>query len=135
MRKSPENNTDIAVVEDDAFTLKAIEEKFRISGIKPITFADGISALEYLKNHNPKVVLLDIMLPGMNGLDVLEALRKEGRLKDSPVIVFTALQDEEIRERAKSLGVTKFIYKAQVTLAELFGTTIDVMKKKPTPIA
>lgn len=112
----------ILVVEDDQFMLKAHEIKFTHEGFEIWFAKDGDEALAFLAHERPDVVLLDLMLPHTSGFDVLAAIRKNNIWKDVPVIVMTNLGQPQDIERAKSLGASDYLIKANTKIS-------DVVKK------
>jgi two-component system KDP operon response regulator KdpE len=98
----------ILIVEDDAFIRRAIELTFRKEGADVFNAVDGESALQMFYQHRPDLVILDILLPGMDGW---ETIRLMHRLADTPVIMLTSLQDEGAMVRGLDLGAVDFITK------------------------
>ena len=103
----------VLLVEDDFY----IRELYRIglerSGMTVLEATDGLEALDLLKKNQPDVVLLDIMLPEMNGMEVLKYIRSTaGELQRVPVIMITNLDNRESLEQAKSLGANDYWVKA-----------------------
>jgi len=116
----------VLVVEDDepilqAITFKLIKEGFEVEGA-----ADGVIGLEKLENEGPfAVVLLDLRMPKGDGFQFLEAKKKNEKVKDVPVIVFTNLSQREFVDRAIELGVKGYLVKAYHGVQEI----VDEMKK------
>ncbi len=126
-----DQKSQLMIVEDDYFTLTTLEKKFGKGGIETACFDNGLKAIDYLKAGNiPRTILLDINVPGMNGMDILEWIKKDQRFVDTSVIVFTAVQDDTLKEKAQSLGVADFIFKAEVGISELFNTVTSLMPAK-----
>ena len=108
----------IMLVEDDQPILELMEILLLRIGYEPVLVPDVLEALERIKNDPPDLLLLDIMMTPMNGWEVLEKIREEFKMKDLPVILFTAspLVDEKIAEiRDPRLGVLQ----KPVTVVEL----------------
>jgi DNA-binding response OmpR family regulator len=112
----------ILIVEDDQFMLKAHEIKFTHEGFDIWFAKDGDEALAFLSRERPDVVLLDLMLPRTSGFDVLATIRKNNTWKDVPVIVMTNLGQPQDIERAKLLGASDYLIKANTKIS-------DVVKK------
>ena len=72
---------------------------------------DGKAALEWLKDHTPALAILDVAMPQLNGLEVAERMRRIGRLKDTKIVVLTALRDAQTRERARMAKVDAMVMK------------------------
>lgn len=109
----------VFIVEDDAFLSKACQAKFEKEGIEVWIAHNGTEAMSYLTKDAPGVVLLDLMLPGASGFDVLAEMRKHELWAEVPVIILSNLGQAQDIERAKALGATDYIVKAQVALGEV----------------
>jgi two-component system, OmpR family, KDP operon response regulator KdpE len=101
-----ENRKKILIVDDEERLLRILSIKFKISGYDTITAPGGGKALELIKNEKPDVVLLDIIMPGVDGFQVLEELRK---FSDMPVIAFSARPENG--PKAIKAGATDFVPK------------------------
>src|SRR6056297_283773 len=109
----------ILVIEDDSIlqnNIKKIleEEKFKVQQI-----FDGEDAKQAIKDQRPDLILLDLMLPGLDGYHVLESLKETGKTKDIPVIVLTVIGTENSIKECKMLGADDYLVKADYTLAEV----------------
>lgn len=105
----------ILIVEDDPILGRMYSEKFKSEGYEVITAQDGESGLEKAKEGNFDVMLLDVMLPRMSGIDLLEELRKDSQVKDVNVVALTNLADQAEKDRAIALGVKDYLVKAMQT--------------------
>lgn len=106
-------NTRILIVEDDRDAADLIElvfKKHRITNEIDIV-SDGVKALDYLRANVPALILLDLKLPRVDGLQVLEKLRSNPRLKGIPVIVLTVSKDLPDIQRAFDLGARDYLLK------------------------
>jgi CheY-like chemotaxis protein len=83
----------------------------RLSGYRAVTAADGDSALKVIESDPPDLVLLDLMMPHMNGLDVLRRLRSDERWESLPVVLFTAVSEGTLIEQAQQLGILGVVVK------------------------
>ena len=109
----------VFIIEDDMFLMKAYQIKFEKENISVWTATDGREALEYLSKDPPAVILLDLMLPGMDGFEILENLRKNDKWKSVPVIVLTNLSQAEDYEKAKAMGVDDYLVKANTKINDI----------------
>lgn len=107
--------TKIAIVEDDIAIAQMYRIKFEAEGFTVQTAENGVLGLELLENMKPDIVLLDLMMPEMNGDQVLTQLRKTDWGKDMKVIILTNMGEQEAPEILKSLNVSAFIVKADMT--------------------
>lgn len=105
----------IAIVEDDLAISQMYRMKFEAEGYTVQTADNGKVGFDLIKNFSPDIVLLDLMMPEMNGDELLEKIRKEDWGKDVKVIILTNLGQEEAPDVLKSLGVHSFIVKAEMT--------------------
>jgi CheY-like chemotaxis protein len=115
----------ILFVEDETAIQKTLGESLRNKGYDVQSALDGEIALKLVKNEKPDLILLDIILPKKNGLEVLEELRKDKSTKDIPVIILTNLENIGEVERAIELGATTYLVKANYSLDEV----IEKVKK------
>lgn len=107
--------TKIAIIEDDIAIVQMYRTKFELEGYDVQTAGDGVSGLSLVKESKPEVVLLDLMMPGMGGVDMLSNLKRDPELKDTKVIVLTNMGDTETANKVFKLGATDFIVKAEMT--------------------
>ena len=105
----------IAVVEDDVAIVQMYRMKFEEEGYTVATASDGQAGLDLLKRFRPDILLLDLMMPIMDGLAVLQKLRKQPEGKNLKVIVLTNMGESEAPPEIRKLGVADFIVKADMT--------------------
>lgn len=99
---------EIVVVDDEQGVLESFEAMLG-DEYSVVTLDDGRLALEYLESHQPKLVFLDIKMPGMNGLEILRRLRRQK--KQTAVVVVTATTQEQYKAEAENLGITAYLRK------------------------
>jgi len=109
----------VYVVEDDPLLRNLLAIKLNKSFFPHEFSKNGDGAVANMKRFKPDTIILDLMLPGMSGFDILASLKKEPDLKDVPVIVFSNKDGSEDRLRAKELGANCFYVKAMTDLSEL----------------
>ncbi len=105
----------ILIIDDDQFILKVYQKKFETEGLVVETAADGPSALAALRVSPPALALLDLMLPGMNGVELLGHMRTLPGCADFPVIVFSHSFDEKLLESARAAGAIQCLNKNSVS--------------------
>jgi PAS domain S-box-containing protein len=101
----------ILVVEDDEANQELVVRLLTHAGLPACGASNGEAALEWLENHLPPLVLLDLMMPGISGYDVLARIRKNPRLEALPVVVMTAFDSNAEAERAFSNGADDYVSK------------------------
>lgn len=112
-------NKTILIIEDDEVLLRAIYLLFRKSNYTIATATDGESGLEIAERLKPNLILLDIVLPKINGIDVLRSLKKNDITKKIPVIILSNVDDAREKISAKELGVLAYFIKADSKVEEI----------------
>ena len=111
--KRPANALKILIIDDDQFLLSMYSQKFNQAGIEVETETGGEKALAKLRGgYKPDLIILDLIMPAMNGLDVLTEIRKEKLAEEAAVVVLTNEGQSEEIERGKKLGIQGYIIKA-----------------------
>ncbi len=109
----------ILIVEDDATTQKALFDKFIREGFSVLTAGDGEEALKTALEEKPDIILLDIVLPKMDGLTMFKKLRQDERGKNIPVIVLTILSDAEKVAEALQGGIYSYLVKTDYQISDI----------------
>jgi CheY-like chemotaxis protein len=117
----------ILIVEDDPLIMGLYETAFKFDGYDVATAADGDEGLTKIKSWQPTLVLLDIMMPKKNGLEVLEAMKKDEKMKQIPVVILTNLSEKKDAEAALTLGAVKFIVKAEHTPKQITELVKEIL--------
>lgn len=112
----------IAIIEDDAAISQMYRIKFEAEGFVVETAENGQLGLELLEKMKPDIVLLDLMMPVMNGDELLEKLRATAWGKSIKIVVLTNSGEQEIPDRVHKLGVTAVILKAAMTPRQVAET-------------
>lgn len=120
----------VLIVEDDVFLRQLLVVKFNKEGYAVREASDGREALEQIAKELPHAVILDLLMPEVNGFQVLEALRADARTKDLPVVVLTNLGEQEHIERVKALGADDYLIKAHLFLDEIVARISEIIKKR-----
>lgn len=105
------NKQSILLVEDDEDILQLLAFNFESSGFEAHTAEDGALGLAKARRHKPDLVVLDLMLPGMNGFDVCKELKRDPETMDIPVIMLTARSEEVDRIVGLELGADDYVVK------------------------
>ena len=101
----------VVVADDSQTILELIVLTLQRGGIESVTAEDGVVALERIREHSPRVVVLDAMMPRADGYEVCRTLRADSALEQPHVIMLTANAREVDRERAEQAGVNEFMTK------------------------
>ncbi|MDX1607818.1 MAG: response regulator [Candidatus Spechtbacterales bacterium] len=110
----------ILLVEDDPLIIRMYQNKLSADGYNVETAFNGEEGLTKIRKQKPDLILLDVMMPRMNGIEVLKNLKENDDTKDIPVIFLTNLGDnEEDIEKAKDMGATDYLVKSEISLSDL----------------
>jgi DNA-binding response OmpR family regulator len=110
----------VLIVDDDLGMSSLLAKLLKLSGFSAETAPSGQAALAYLAKRKPDAVILDIMMPGMNGFEVLRRMRSEQILRDeTPVIMFSAVSDRAYELEARTLGAVDYWVKGSLDFEHL----------------
>lgn len=101
----------ILLVEDEANIIEAVRFLLTRDGWHVEAHADGSTALQRIRERQPDLIILDLMLPGKSGLDILRELRAETQFQDLPVLMLTARGQNQDRDLARQAGASRFMTK------------------------
>lgn len=105
--------TKILITEDDPLMSRMYQRIFSFEGYEVVMASDGQDGLDKIRETNPTLVLLDVMMPKMNGFEVLEKLKSDPATKNIPVVMLTNLSSEQDAENALLKGAVKYIVKSE----------------------
>lgn len=123
-----ENKIKILLIEDDVFLAKMYKIKLDLDGFDVIHSENGEKGLVLASSKNPNIILLDIILPKMDGYQVLKQLKKAEETKNIPVILLTNLGQKEDIDKGLALGANDYLIKAYFTPAEVVNKIKKVLK-------
>lgn len=109
----------VLIVEDDEVISSALHEEFLEAGFDVLQAFDGEEGLELTRIHKPNLILLDIMMPKKNGFEMLKELKESPLTKNIPVIVLTALGQNDDIKKIINLGAEGYIVKSGKSLAQV----------------
>src|SRR5687767_3072497 len=109
----------VLIVDDDVDGCRPLARLLQVVGHSPFFVHDGRAALSLLDQLRPDMILLDVMMPGLNGIDVLKTIRAHPVHKDLPVVVFSALGDDETRDAALASGAQEYLIKSKADFEQI----------------
>jgi len=124
-----DNKTKVLIIEDDMFLLNMYAQKFTLEGYRVFAAEEGKKGLKLALKENPNIILLDIILPGMNGFEVLNELKAKDATKDVPVILLTNLSQRDDINKGLSLGAVDYLIKAHFMPSEVVDKVKNVLNK------
>ena len=119
----------ILVVEDDKFMRSLLMNKIQKEGFQAEGVSSGEEALEFVKTKTPNLMLLDLILPHMDGFEVAQQLKKDPRLSDIPILILSNLGEKKDIDKAQEIGVAGFLIKANFTPSEIIKKIHDLLNK------
>jgi DNA-binding response OmpR family regulator len=111
--------TKIVVADDDRMFRKAAETTLRRQGYAVTTASDGEEALQLIRAEQPDIIVLDLIMPKIQGFDVLQVLKQDSVTAAIPVIVLSSLSQEQDKQEALNLGAVAYFNKTTFSLGEL----------------
>ena len=127
---TPKRNPQLLVIEDDKFFNQIYAFKFTKAGIDVSFITDGTKAVSAAKKLLPDIILLDIIMPGKDGFAVLEELKQDAKLIQTPVIIASNLGQPEEIDRAINLGAAEYKIKSDTAIADLVDLVLLYIGKK-----
>jgi DNA-binding response OmpR family regulator len=120
----------VLLIEDDPFLIDIYGSKFKEEDFEVQIISDGAAGLESIKEKNPDIILLDLVLPHNQGWEILKIIREDESLKAVPVVIFSNLSQKADIEKGIALGATRYLVKAQYTPTEVVAEVNKILNKK-----
>jgi two-component system alkaline phosphatase synthesis response regulator PhoP len=114
-----ENNNKVLIVEDDVFLGGLLLERFKKEGINVELTTSAESALENILRNPPELVLLDVLLPKMNGIDMMKKLQETNILPTLPILILSNFSQKDKMKEGLDLGAREYLIKANIDLDEI----------------
>lgn len=124
-----EEKIKILLIEDDPFLSSMYTTKFELDGFTVVSGDDGRKGLDLAMVEIPDIILLDILMPVMDGFEVLENLKKDERTKNIPVILLTNLNQKDDIERGLKMGANDYLIKAHFMPSEVVAKIRKLLDK------
>lgn len=112
-------NAKILIAEPDQYIGRAVKEALVKEHFDVATARDGDEAMKMIYSERPDLVLLDLMLPGKNGFEVLEEVQMDEAISSTPVLIYSNLSQESDIEKAKALGASDYLVKTDISMREI----------------
>jgi DNA-binding response OmpR family regulator len=120
----------VLIVEDEEILLTALCEELKQEGFDAVGAKDGQEGVEKASSEKPELILLDLVMPRLDGIGALKQLKQDPATKDIPVVILTNLSDYDKVSDALSLGAMDYLVKANYRLEELVAKIKTVLKRK-----
>lgn len=111
----------VLVIEDDPFLLKVYQSKLKDTGFQCEFASDGEEGLAKIKSFQPKVILLDLVMPKLDGFGVLAAVKADPSLTQASILVLTNLSQPEDRDKCLQLGAKEYMVKSDISIQDILA--------------
>ncbi|OIP23187.1 response regulator [bacterium CG_4_10_14_0_2_um_filter_33_32] len=128
MPKASSKRKRILIVEDDVALRNVYEMRLKLDGYDVIVAGDGEEGLSIAVKEKPDLVMLDLMMPKISGMDVLDILKSTPETKKISVIILTALTQESVKTKGFVFGADDFMVKSESKLEEIVGKVKSLLK-------
>jgi DNA-binding response OmpR family regulator len=125
-----DKKTKVLIVEDEEILLTALSEELRQEGFEVIGAKDGMEGVEKTASEKPDLVLLDLVMPKLDGLGALKQMKANPETKNIPVMILTNLSDYDKISEGLSMGAMDYLVKANYRLEELVAKIKTVLERK-----
>lgn len=126
----PKTNKRILLIEDSKLTRMTYKRIFEEGGFDVLEAGTGQEGWDLTLAEKPDLVVLDLMLPDMHGLEVLKNIRSHVKTRTIPVLVLTSVQETEVVERTLSFGASRYVHKGSITPEKITGIAQDLLIAK-----
>src|SRR3954453_22865106 len=109
----------ILIVDDEQACRHPLPRLLQIEGYEITQAADGLEALQRLDEQKHDLILLDLLMPRMDGVGFLERMRADARYRDLPVFLVTAVHDPQLLNRAKGFGIKEYLFKGDIPFSRM----------------
>ncbi len=126
--KKKKESRKVLIVEDDSLLLKVLSTGFIAEKFEVATVENGLEVMESAKKFKPDIILLDLIIPGIDGFAVLKQLKEDDAVKDIPVVIISNLGSEADIKATKALGADEYFIKANTELEKIVSFIKNKLK-------
>jgi len=120
----------VLIIEDDSYISDMYRIKLESENFEVVVAEDGVVGIKQLEKYRPDVILLDVVMPKVDGFSVLKSIKSTDEIKDIPVIMLTNLGQKDNVERGFELGASGYIIKAHFTPSEVVKKVKEILQKE-----
>lgn len=118
----------VLIVEDDALLSKVLSQGFLAEKFEVASVANGLEVAEAVKAFSPDIIMLDLILPGLDGFEVLKRLKADDKTKNIPVVVISNLEEAGDVKSTRALGADQYFVKANTEMKAIINYAKDKIK-------
>jgi len=120
----------ILIIEDDPFLSEIYVAKFEEVGFEVYVLEKGVLGVERIKEKKPDIILLDIVMPKLDGFELLRLIKEDPEIKNIPVVILSNLGEQENVEKGLKLGAEAYLVKAHFTPTEVVVKVKSILEKE-----
>ena len=129
MKQAREEKIRVLLIEDEKEVAELYKLKLTLDGYEVMIAAGGQEGLDKAFKYNPELIFLDIKMPEMDGFEVLKELRKTTKTKDTPVVILSNFDEQDLIEKGLTLGASEYLIKSQFTPEAISNKVKDWVKE------
>jgi DNA-binding response OmpR family regulator len=129
MSEKPNKKKKVLIIEDDPQVNKIYVNKFQFEGMEVLTASTGDEGLKKMQVEKPDLILLDVMLPGKSGFEILKIIKKNSQTKDIPVLILTNLARAEEQRKGKKLGAEDYFIKTNTSIFQVVEKIQEILQR------
>jgi len=130
MTASREDKIRVLLIEDEKEVADLYKLKLSLDGYEVTTAGSGQEGLDLAFKENPELIFLDIKMPEMDGFEVLKKLRESPKTKDTPVLILSNFDEQDLIEKGLTLGANEYLIKSQFTPEDISGKVKDWVREE-----
>lgn len=120
----------VLIIEDDSYISDMYKIKLESENFEVVVAEDGVKGLNELETYRPDMILLDVVMPKVDGFSVLKSIKNTEAIKNIPVVMLTNLGQKDNVERGFALGASGYIIKAHFTPSEVVKKVKEILQKE-----
>lgn len=121
----------VLIVEDDPLMSRMYQKTFSFAGYSIVMAVDGEEGVLKASTESPDIILLDIMMPKMNGIQALEKLKADPKTKNIPVVMLTNMAESKTAEESLTKGAAKYVIKSEYDPGQVVAMVEQLLKNNP----
>ena len=128
--KRKQKQYSVLIIEDNPRVTKIYKTKLQFEGFQTLVAPNGEEGLEKAKRNNPDLILLDVMLPGVSGFEVLKKLKDNPKTREIPVLILSNLAPAKEQEQGRKLGAVDYFVKTDVSIFQVVEKIKELIKSR-----
>ena len=122
----------VLIIEDEPLVIKMYEKELTADGFEVIPAVGGKAGIEKAKKEKPDIIVMDIMMPGMDGIEATQIIKSDSETKEIPIVMLTNLSGSRDEELALAKGAVKFLVKKDIKPHDLGKILQEILKERKT---